>query len=37
MLRWGEQIHCRYGCTWSDKVGWVVDEDGCDAVLELGR
>ena len=34
----GEQrIHCRYGCAWTEEVGWVVDSDGCDEVLQLGN
>lgn len=33
----GEQrVHCRYGCTWTDEVGWVVDGDGCEEILQLG-
>jgi hypothetical protein len=34
----GEQrVHCRYGCTWTDEVGWVVDADnGCEEILQLG-
>jgi len=32
-----QEVHCRWGCTWTDEVGWVVDEDGCAETVALAQ